>query len=222
MNIYIKPKQKVSLSNRKEILIDDVSEVVVSSPNKNIEKNVKKLKLLSIENNKENNNNKKGKKNYLVSVTDIIKLINKSYPDYTVNNVGENDTWVQHSVQKQGQKKSNSNALLKWLKVAFVATVLMIGSSTAIMSFHTDGQLGKVFEKYYEIFYGEQKTNPAIINIPYSIGLAVGIVVFYNHFLGKKLTDDPTPIEVEMEQYDKEVAEAMIDRLEQESSGIQG
>ncbi len=52
-----------------------------------------------------------------------------------------------------------------------------------------------------------------LIDLPYSIGLAAGIIVFFNHFSGKKLTDDPTPIEVEMSVYEKEVADNLIDTL---------
>jgi len=205
MNIYIKPKRKTSLCNKTEITIADVSEVIAP---KNETKKINKMKLQSIKNNGEK------KTNYLISVTDIITAITNAYPEATVNNVGEMDTWVQHI-----NKKSQHNKVLKWLKILFVSIVLMIGSSTAIMSFHTDGQLSKVFEKYYSIFYGEEKTNPLIINIPYSIGLAVGIIVFYNHFMGKKITDDPTPVEVEMELYDRDVTDTVIDILSQEQEG---
>jgi len=201
MDIYIKPKKKVSLSNQPSIAISDVAEVVAT---KEITKKINKMVLQSVD------TDSKKKQNYLISVTDIITTIKKTYPDYTINNVGEMDTWVQYLA-----KKSPDSTWFKWLKVAFVVVVLFIGSSTAIMSFHTDGQMPKIFENYYKIFFGEEKSNPAIINIPYSIGLALGIVVFYNHFLGKKITDDPTPIEVEMEQYDREVTETMIDALSQ-------
>ena len=207
MDIYIKPKKKVSLSNQTEIVVSDVAEVVAA---KEITKKINNMKLLNVD------TNSKKKQNYLVSVTDIITVIKKAYPDYTVNNVGEMDTWVQYLAQKSPDK-----TWLKWLKIAFVVVVLFIGSSTAIMSFHTDGQIPKIFEKYYSIFFGEEKTNPAIISIPYSIGLAVGIFVFYNHFMGKKITDDPTPIEVEMEQYDREVTETMIDALSQRQERMQ-
>ena len=43
------------------------------------------------------------------------------------------------------------------------------------------------------------------MEIPYSIGLAVGIVIFFNHFGKKMLTTDPTPIEVQMTTYEEEV-----------------
>jgi len=201
MDIYIKPKKKVSLSNQPEILVKDVAEVVAA---KDVASKIKKMKLLDID------NSTSKKQNFLVSVTDIIAVIQKTYPNFAVNNVGEMDTWVQYLA-----KKSPDRTWLKWLKIAFVVVVLFIGSSTAIMSFHTDGQMPKIFEKYYSIFFGQEKTNPGIINIPYSIGLAVGIIVFYNHLMGKKITDDPTPIEVEMEQYDREVTETMVDAMSQ-------
>jgi len=204
MDIYIKPKKKVSLSNRQAIIVNDVADIVAP---KDVATKVKKLKLVDI------SNSGKPKKNYLISVTDIIKAIKKAYPDYTVNNVGEMDTLVNYATEK-----SKDNTWLKWLKVGVVALVLLVGSSTAIMSFHTDGQIPKIFERYYSMFYGEEKSNPAIVNIPYSIGLAVGIIIFYNHFMGKRMTDDPTPIEVEMEKYDKDVTEAMVDMISQQEN----
>ena len=207
MDIYIKPKKKVTLSNLQHIVVEDVADII--APKDNLGK-IKKLQLFKIDNNKEK------KQNFIVSVTDIIKAIQNPYPNATINNVGEMDTWVQYQTTK-----SADNKWLKWCKIAFVVLILFIGSSTAIMSFHTDGQMPKIFEKYYSIFFGEINTNPLIINIPYSIGLAIGIVVFYNHFMGKKLTDDPTPIEVEMELYDRNVTDTMIDAMarRRESAG---
>ena len=204
MDIYIKPKKKTNITERHEILVSDVADIVATA---DVAAKVKKMKLQDIGFDREK------KKNYLVSVTDIIKVIKKTYPDYTVNNVGEMDTLVQFS-----EEKSRDNAWIKWAKVAIVALILAVGSATAIMSFHTDGQIPKIFEQFYKLFYGEGKSNPRIINIPYSVGLAVGIMVFYNHFLGKKITDDPTPIDVEIEQYDKEVTEAVVDLLSRQAN----
>jgi stage V sporulation protein AA len=200
VDIYIKPKKKVTLSQRREVLVKDVAEVVATA---DVTKKVEAMKLQGI-----TPDDGKQKKNYLIGVTDIIRAIKKAYPEYTVNNVGEQDTWVQYAAQK-----SDDKVWWKWAKVAFVVVILLIGSATAIMSFHSDAQMPKVFENYFRLFYGETRSNPRIITIPYAVGLAVGIVAFYNHFLGKKLTDDPTPIEVEMEQYEKHVTETMVDLM---------
>ncbi|MCL2839158.1 MAG: stage V sporulation protein AA [Defluviitaleaceae bacterium] len=199
MDIYIKPKKKATLAGRREILISDVADVVATDK---VAASVKNLRLQKIETDGEQ------KKTYVISITDIIRVVTNHHPNCTVVNVGEMDTLVQHAVGK-----SHDRRWLKWLKVAFVALVLMIGSATAIMSFHTDGQIPKIFERYYQMFYGHEMSNPRIINIPYSIGLAVGILVFYNHFLGRKLTDDPTPIDVEVELYDNDITEALVDMI---------
>ena len=199
MDIYIKPKKKTTITQRHEVLIKDVAEIVATA---DVAQKVESMKLITIGHDHEN------KKNYLVSVTDIIKAIKKKYPDYTVNNVGEMDTLVQYATEK-----SRDSAWRKWLKVAFVVAVLMVGSATAIMSFHTDGQIPKVFGNFYRIFYGETSQHPHLVSIPYAVGLAVGIIVFYNHFVGKKITDDPTPIEVEMDKYEKDVTQTTVDML---------
>ena len=203
MDIYIKPVKKTSLAEADKITIKDVAEVIAT---KGVAKKINQMKLMDI-------NTKEKKANFLISVTDIIKLIKKTYPQYTINNVGAQDTVVQYAAQK-----SQDITWWKWLKIAFVVLILLTGSSTAIMSFHTDGQIPKVFENYYRIFFGEYTSNPHIIDIPYSIGLAVGIFVFFNHFMGKKVTDDPTPIEVEMALYETEVNETVIDVLNTEKA----
>ena len=199
MDIYIKPKKKITLSARPAILVRDVADVVATTC---VAKGVEALVLQEIP------PNGKDKQNFLISVTDIITAIGRAYPSHTVNNVGEMDTWVQYNA-----KKSKDNPLWKWAKVAFVSLVLLVGSSTAIMSFHSDAQLPKIFENYFRLFYGQAQENPRMLTIPYAIGLAVGIIAFYNHLLGKKITDDPTPIEVEMEQYENQVTETMVDMM---------
>ena len=46
--------------------------------------------------------------------------------------------------------------------------------------------------------------------ISYSIGVGVGIIVFFNHFGKKRLTREPSPVEVEMSGYDKQVYTTFI------------
>ena len=199
MDIYIKPKKKAALLNKHEILISDVADVIAKGDEA---KKIGKMKLREIK--KDNKN-----LNYLISVMDIIKKIAQEYPEATINNVGESDTWV-HCISREKKEQP----VLLWLRVGIISFILLVGAATAIMSFHTDGQIPKIFERYYSMFFGTEQSNPPIITIPYSIGLALGIIVFYNHFIGKKVTDDPTPIEVEIQAYEKEVTEAMVEMME--------
>lgn len=46
--------------------------------------------------------------------------------------------------------------------------------------------------------------------IAYSLGLFIGIIVFFNHGAKKKFSDDPTPLQVQMRQYEQEVNQTVI------------
>ena len=60
---------------------------------------------------------------------------------------------------------------------------------------------------------------PAILSVPYSIGIGLGIIIFFNHFSKFSLTEDPTPIEIEMTTYEKETNASVIDYLSRQKRG---
>lgn len=201
MDIYIKPDKKYKAEKTGPVHIKDIAEVYSES---SLKSRIENIKIMEIK--------EKKNKCYLVSVIDIINAIDKTLPGNTISNVGEMDTVIEYAQPKK------SNKIWLYTKIIFVALVLFAGSATAIMSFHSDAQMATVFENYYYIFFGERVENPAIINLPYSIGLAVGIVVFFNHLGNKKLTSDPTPIEVELSVYEDQVNTNLIDTLNREKN----
>jgi stage V sporulation protein AA len=206
MDIYIKPAKKVVLSGegRKSVTVADVAEV--SAPAEILPK-IKIIKLFSPDTSKQAV--KKNKQQiHLISITDIINAVNAEFPNAVINNVGEPDTIVDFL-----PRPKKDYPAWRWTKTVIIAFILLAGSATAIMSFHADAQLPEVFGNIYYIIFRERVDNPLIIEIPYAIGVAVGITAFYNHIFGKKLTQDPTPIQVEMSLYDTDVNNAVIDRL---------
>lgn len=58
------------------------------------------------------------------------------------------------------------------------------------------------------------------MEVSYSIGLAVGIILFFNHIGGRRITKDPTPIEVEMRIYERDVNDALIETADREGKTI--
>ena len=52
------------------------------------------------------------------------------------------------------------------------------------------------------------------------IGLALGIVVFFNHVAAKKLNTDPTPLEVEMRLYEDNISKTLIANADRKESKI--
>jgi stage V sporulation protein AA len=197
MDIYIKPETKVDIIEKQQVHVVDIADVYAPDQ---VAEDIKKFKVLQIP--------AKEKANYLISILDIIKRIKIAYPEAVVFNVGETETIV--AFYPKPEKK---NPIIHGLLIAFVSLTLLSGSATAIMSFHTDAQMPKVFQNFYKIFFNEEIEQPLIIDIPYSIGLASGIILFFNHFCGKKLTEDPTPIEVEMAEYEKSVNDSISSTL---------
>ena len=134
------------------------------------------------------------------------KVDAKKYPDADVNNLGENDFIVDYILEKKHSK------FLQGLLIAFVAAFTFVGSMYAIMAYNNDVSTIEIFEKVYEIFGADNAQQVKLLEITYAVGLALGIIIFYNHFAGVRLSGEPTPIEVEMDKYEKDVDDTLIDR----------
>ena len=52
------------------------------------------------------------------------------------------------------------------------------------------------------------------MEITYSLGVALGMLIFFNHSGGKTITEDPTPIQVAMRNYEKDVDNALVETAE--------
>ena len=78
------------------------------------------------------------------------------------------------------------------------------------MTFNNDANVTDVFAKLYEMVIGTRADGPTILEASYSVGLAVGIMLFFNHFASWKITVDPTPIEVEMRLYEENLNKTLI------------
>ena len=67
---------------------------------------------------------------------------------------------------------------------------------------------------------GEKSSGCTMLELSYSIGLMVGIILFYNHIGKRRITQDPTPIEVSMRSYEKDLTEAMTSAWGREEKTI--
>ena len=99
----------------------------------------------------------------------------------------------------------------QWLKVVLVCLVSFFGTAFTIMAYHNDVGIHEVFGEIYRIFMGSEPVGVNVLEISYSLGLAAGIIVFFNHIGGWRITKDPTPIEVSMRNYEEDVNKALIE-----------
>lgn len=145
-----------------------------------------------------------GQSRFFISMTEVIKLIKETVSGVEVESIGEPDMIVErvHVEKKKG--------VVEVLKILLVSLVCFFGASFTIMAFHNDIGIVEVFAKYYELVMGETSNGFTVLEVSYSIGLAAGIIIFFNHIGGRRLTKDPTPIEVEMSIYEEDVEKALI------------
>lgn len=138
------------------------------------------------------------------SILKVIEIIHQDYPNMEVVNCGETDFIVEY------QKSTVKSAAWEKIKLSLVAIIVFFGSAFTIMTFHIDIGIQKTFSRFYEQLMGVTKPAVTELEISYSIGVAVGIIVFFNHFSKKKLTKDPTPIEVEMKKYNQDLIKTKV------------
>lgn len=196
--IYIKMEQNTEVQ-KADVFLKDIAEVVCSD--KNIAAKVKAIKIHKF---KEN-----GKQKAAVSVTKIITLIQEICPEASVQNIGEKDALVELvNVDKH-------KSLLQGIKITFVAAISFFGTAFTIIAYHNDIGIADIFEKFYIMVMGNPG-NSAVLEVFYSIGLSLGILIFFNHIGGRRITKDPTPIEVEMRIYEQQVNQALIETASRE------
>lgn len=146
------------------------------------------------------------------SVLNIIKQIHEDYPDLEVQNVGESDFILEC---KAGIVE---NKALEIVKAVVLCIVIFFGAAFTIMTFNNDVGVGEVFMDFYQQVMGTESNGFTVLEVCYSIGLFLGIMIFFNHVGRKKITHDPTPIQVEMRTYEKDVDTTFIENCGRKGS----
>ena len=192
--LYIKLDQCVEVTHE-DVTIGDVAKL--ECKNMSVVNRLKPIKLLTDHSN--------GKKRYIVSIMKIFEIVDETFENVDVQSVGETDCIIEFKKAYAGKK------YLEIIKVILICVLLFFGAGFSIMSFNNDVSVEGMFEKICKLVAGDKSTGKSLMELCYSVGLGVGILVFYNHFGLKRLSKDPTPIEVEMRKYETDVNQALIE-----------
>ncbi len=155
-----------------------------------------------------------GDKKTIFSVNKVYEKIHALYPKLQVENIGETDFIIEL------REKEKENKLLEYGKTVIVALVSFFGAAFTVMTFNQDVSVEKVFDKVYLSVMGTPKQGGSALELCYAIGLPVGILIFYNHFRHKKIKEDPTPIQVEMNAYEQQVNRTIIEASDREGTTV--
>lgn len=191
--LYLKGEQCVEVKKR-DVTLGDLA--AMECTNSQVLPRLKSMKIMKMPDT--------GKHRFVISILKLIECIHKEFPNMEIQSMGAADVIVTYEAS---QKK---NALWSGIKVGLVSAVTFIGAAFAIMTFNNDSGTTELFGKIYEQFMGKEKTGFTILELTYSLGLVIGILVFFNHFGRKRFTADPTPIEVEMRLYENDIQNTVI------------
>lgn len=151
----------------------------------------------------------------VLSVLEIIEKISKKSPDIDFFPIGDPKILIR--VCDQPKKENKAFTLLKLI---LVCMILSVGTGLALMNFHADVNMGEAHKQLYKMLTGLDEERPLILQIPYSFGIGLGMAVFFNHMIPKKYSDDPSPMEIEMYSYRKNVDEYLLEN-EKDTKGEQ-
>lgn len=190
--LYLKIEQCIQVPH-KSVKIGDIA--VMECTDASVINRLKTEKLVEVDKNPKNR--------MVVSVLYVIRKIHDIYPELEIQNLGESDFII-------GLQPEKPSKMVEYLKILSVCVITFFGSVFAMMTFNEDVSTLDSFRKVYTWVIGTAPEGATLLEITYSLGVSVGIIVFFNHLGKKKLTQEPSPVEVEMAGYDKQVYTTVI------------
>lgn len=182
--IYLRMKKKLEIVNPRELKLKDVA--LLSSNKEEFIKELEEIKIYRV--------TEKDKEIVIIDSFLIIDYLNRTYPNLEFQLLGPEQCIIRIS-----QYRKSPNIFL----VAFVWLLLFIGTAMTIMNFHYDVSMQAVQQKLHYLLTGEENEYPLWIQIPYSFGLGLGMILFFNHWFNKRFNEEPSPLEVEIYNYQK-------------------
>ncbi|MBO0962882.1 stage V sporulation protein AA [Neobacillus sp. MM2021_6] len=195
--VYIRMRNRVQSAPEEKVLLKDVAQIIAPEE---ILANLNSMMIHQL--------TTKDRNIVVIDVMKVIKLIVKTFGDLEVQTIGPAQTIIEVTFKKKGV--SIPFFLLIWF-------LLFFGSAMAIMNFHDDVSMRSVHEKIYTIITGEKEAKPLLFQIPYSIGLGLGMILFFNHVFKKRINEEPSPLEVEMFNYQLDLDNYVIIHENKES-----
>jgi stage V sporulation protein AA len=128
----------------------------------------------------------------LIDMLMVIRSIHQIIPVIQIEGFGEPHVLIEIKSGKTGPH---------FIILALVWLLLFVGSGLTILNFHADVSMLQVHQRIYELLTGKRLEHPYFLQIPYSVGIGLGMVLFFNHIFKKKFNEEPSPLELEMYLY---------------------
>ncbi|WP_270180578.1 stage V sporulation protein AA [Alkalihalobacillus sp. CinArs1] len=187
--IYLRLKQKIRVRPGAHLTIGDIAQLIGE------DEICRKLETTII-----HRIRKEDKNLVVIDVMKVIRAIQRTN-SLEVQIIGPTQTIIEVQISK---KK------LAPVYFVFIWLLLFIGAALAIMNFHEDVSMREVHQQIYKIVTGIDNPKPLLLQIPYSFGLGIGMILFFNHLFKKRFNEEPSPLEVEMFNYQQDLDRYVI------------
>ena len=195
--VYIRLRNRVLVRPHEEVFLKNIAQVIAHDA---LHEKLDQLRVYQISDQDRNI--------IIIDAMQVIAEIAKLDSTIQVQLLGPSQTIVEVVFKKK--KYSFTLFVLAWL-------LLFFGSMLTIMNFHEDVSMQGVHQRIYRIITGKSVEKPLFFQIPYSIGLGLGMIIFFNHVFKKRLNEEPSPLEVEMFNYQQDLDQYVIMHENKES-----
>lgn len=189
--VFVKLRHRVQVKPNVVVFVGDVAQMIANDDH--VLEQLQKIPLYHIQSSDKNI--------VIMDVMKVVEAIMRFNPSIEVQTIGPAQTIVEVVYRKRNV--SFAYFLLVWL-------LLFIGSAIAIMNFHEDVSMKETHQHLYAMITGEKVEKPLLFQIPYSLGLGLGMILFFNHVFRKRLNEEPSPLEVEMFNYQQSLDQYVI------------
>lgn len=124
----------------------------------------------------------------------VTRALQESYPEEAITLMGADLCYV-HRV------KAPHRDVTRPLRTAAAFLILCLGGALGLCWFHADVDMPRAQSAVYEALTGREPADTRLITIPYAVGVALGVAVFYA-LPARKAT---TPLEVKLTEYHEDM-----------------
>ncbi|MFD0048521.1 stage V sporulation protein AA [Actinomycetes bacterium NPDC127524] len=196
--VYVRMRNRIQVFQGQEILVKDTAKLIGPE---SIVRNLEQILLKKVEIADQNI--------IVIDLVHMIGIITKNDPSIEIQSIGPAQTIVEVIIKKK------EVSIIAFSAVWFL---LFIGAAITIMNFHEDVSMRAVHQHLYKMITGKNEAKPLLIQIPYSFGLGIGMILFFNHFFRKRFNEEPSPLEVEMFNYQQDLDQYVIMNENEEST----
>jgi stage V sporulation protein AA len=90
----------------------------------------------------------------------------------------------------------------RWLAGAAAWLLLLVGAAVAMINFHADVNMPAAHQELYRLLTGRNAVRPAALEVPYAIGVGLGVLLFFHRPGRGRGAGEPSPLDLAVRAYE--------------------